>query len=280
MGFTELTLLFIWYLENELGIKNNIIQNIKKEYLNWLHTTSGYYDNKIIYSHMNVDYKNYDFKVYNEYIKNMIDTIRKSDHFEFNISNILAKHPEINNFKKYLNINKTGFIDYNLTHTFIDKSNLLIISPFAELIQKQIKSGNCEKIFNDFPKLKNINIYTNPYTFFNQGPDNNILETAKKIISDINNLKYTYDTVLISCGAYGILLANEMIKINKNVIMLGGFIQPYFGIYNNRLKTCQINRNVIKNFDINDSNKDNWILEIPDKYKPKNYELIENGCYW
>jgi hypothetical protein len=28
------------------------------------------------------------------------------------------------------------------------------------------------------------------------------------------------------------------------------------------------------------ANKEYWIMNIPDEYKPNNYMKIEGGCYW
>jgi hypothetical protein len=58
-------------------------------------------------------------------------------------------------------------------------------------------------------------------------------------------------------------------ELNKDAIYLGGYIQKIFGIKNQRNN---------EHVDINANNY--WITEIPDEYKPQNYKLIENGCYW
>ena len=47
-----------------------------------------------------------------------------------------------------------------------------------------------------------------------------------------------------------------------------------FGILNRRSK-FYLN---IDNKEL--ENKEYWIMEIPDEYKPLNYEKIEEGCYW
>lgn len=63
----------------------------------------------------------------------------------------------------------------------------------------------------------------------------------------------------------GSLIANVIDKLNKDVITIGGDLLGYFGIVSKRHKP---------------NNTEFWITEIPDKYKPKDYMKIENGCYW
>jgi hypothetical protein len=57
--------------------------------------------------------------------------------------------------------------------------------------------------------------------------------------------------------------------LNKDAIYVGGSIQTLFGIISSREKE----HGKIK-YD------EYWISEIPKKYRPDNYKLIENGCYW
>lgn len=279
LGFTEMTLLLIWYSENILNIKNNDFRESQRQYLGFLHTTSGYYDNSNVASYMEVDYDNYNYTVYNQYMKRVLDTLRNADHLEFNIHNFFNEKL-VDNFKAYLNFTSDGFIDRKMVYDFIRGKKILIISSFSELIKHQIESGNCNKIFKDFPDIQSIHVYTPYYTFFNKGPHGNILETLDSIVNDIKNLNYDYDSVLISCGAYSVLLAHEFIEMGKKVCLVGGFLQPYFGIYNNRIKVSTVDHERINDNDITDTTKQYWIYDIPDKYKPENYKLIEDGCYW
>ena len=46
------------------------------------------------------------------------------------------------------------------------------------------------------------------------------------------------------------------------------------GILNKRTKDFYNKQNI----DL--PNKDFWVLDIPEEYKPFNYEKIEDGCYW
>ena len=147
----------------------------------------------------------------------------------------------------------------------------MIISPFSGLFCKQYYSKKCIQINPEFAYIKQILFYANPYTFFNRGLHNNILETCEFIYNDILKHNTTeYDTVVISCGAYSTILAKKFYDINKNVLTIGNDITILFGILNQRSKEQY--KGVI--------NPELWITEIPEKYKPKDYKRIENGCYW
>ena len=108
-----------------------------------------------------------------------------------------------------------------------------------------------------------------PYTFFNKGPHNNILETTDYIFNDIlATITNDYDSVLISSGAYSCLIAKKFYDISKNVCTVGGDLQGMFGILNKRFTHF----NKIPN-------EEYWI-KVPEEYKPKDYQKIEDGCYW
>ena len=274
LGFTETTLLFIHWYENISNDKNKSthykIINLKKNMINWLYTTSGYYDKTIIYNYMNVKHENdIDPETYNKYFEILLNFVKEADLFVCGI-HYDKNNDEYKQFIKYLNV-KSSYT-YDIFYSIVKNRKILIISPFAELFKKQFDSGNCKLIDNDFPDIKKIYYYTNIYTFFNNGPHNNILETVNYLFADIlSKINDNYDLVLISAGAYSNLLANKFYDYGKDVYTMGAELQKFFGVLNNREKS-KMNLNVI--------NKNLWIVDIPNEYKPIDYEKIENGCYW
>ena len=58
-------------------------------------------------------------------------------------------------------------------------------------------------------------------------------------------------------------------EANKDAIYLGGSIQTIFGILSSRERQYS-----------NLPYDENWIIDIPEEYKPNDYKMIENGCYW
>jgi hypothetical protein len=276
LGYTETTLLYLWYLRTIIKINNNDIKSSEVRLINWLFTTSGTYNKKIIGSYFDFDNeyeKIINSSEYNEYMSKIYKYIYNSDNLR------LCFHVGL----PYEDIYKKEFIDstnaknysgdYWHIHKYIPKNcRLLIINSFAKLIKEQIESGNCEKIFTNFPKIISVEYINTPYTFFNNGPDNNSLETIEKIKSEIELIKDNFDVALVSWGSNGCLISGFIHdELNKDVYMSGGEITYHFGICSKR---HPFNKNKYHN------SEDYWIKEIPEEYKPKDYMKIEDGCYW
>jgi hypothetical protein len=265
LGFTESTLLFIYWLKYHKNITNTNLSNMNKEFIKWLYTTSGYYDKTQIGTYFNVRHTEIPV-IYKQYMECLLNFIKNADIFMQSPHNIDLTH--FNEYKKQINAKHESFISKEIVFDFIKNKKILILSPFSKLITSQINCENCKHIYTDFPNVESCLDYTFPYTFFNNGPHNNILETVEHIFNDINKtIKNNYDSVLISCGAYSCLMAKKFYDMNKNVCVVGGDITTYFGIISKRIEN--------HNFE----NKKYWI-NIPNEYKPKDYMKIENGCYW
>ena len=267
LGYTESTLLFIYWLHMYTNLNSIEIIALKKQKINWLYTTSGYYDTMQLGNYFNVIHNEEDTVVYTKYMAIIYDFIKDVD-----ICKLYMEITDIGNtietFMKVINPKQNEEISQEIVFNFIAHKRILIISPFAELIKTQCDSGNCKVIYPNTPAITAINIYTFPYTFFNKGPHNNILETSEYIFNNIlETIKDEYDSVLISCGAYSCLIAKQFYDIGKNVCTIGGELQPFFGIKNSRTHFPT-------------TNPEYWIIDIPEKYKPVDYNKIENGCYW
>jgi hypothetical protein len=150
----------------------------------------------------------------------------------------------------------------------MENKHILIINNLGSLMKQQFESGNLHKIHPDFSKnIKSIQYFENGYTFFNNGPDSNILETVDNLFNKIQ--KYDFDGAIISAGAYSCLLADFIItKLNKTAFVIGGDLSYYFGI------SCK-RTTIFYTKEINEL----WI-KVPDNLKPPGYEKIEDGCYW
>ena len=260
LGYTESTLLFCHYLRNTLKIDTNEFLNYEINFVQWLFNTSGYYDTSTTpdYNYINTD--NYK-KLMNEFYK----TSKECDFTRFLIHDThLSKY--IPDFYKNFNI-----IEYNIDIAFIEFKNfikdkrILIINPMAQLMKKQYDSGNLYKI-NLFPQVKSIECYKNEYTFFNNSVENNCnhltsFDYIDSIMPKINEVDV--DCVIISCGAVSSLIAN---RLNKDYLIIGSDLLTFFGIKHDRIKDKY-------------SYNQYWV-DVPIEFKPKEYKLIENGCYW
>ncbi len=281
LGFTESSLLFVYWLNYFKKISNEHINDLKNGYTRYMYTTCGYYDKTqkgdiftIVHKVDPPQYKKYYDMILNNIKDCDILEIHLTDQIEKKLKDVIPYKDLWDEFIKNHNAKKLKRIGLNDVYDIIRDNKILIISPFSPLIKKQIDSGNCKKIYPDMPNITLINIYKFPYTYFNNGPHNNSFETTEFIYQDIiKNIKdCDYNTVLIGCGSYSAILSTKF--NNKNVCLLGNEMQIFFGIMNKRTSEIREKNN------IKTENLEYWITKIPDEYKPEGYEKIEGGCYW
>jgi hypothetical protein len=174
------------------------------------------------------------------------------------------------NIKNIVILNGTVFSD-RIQHEFFDymiEKKVLVISSFDGLIKQQFDSGNVYKIYPNFPIVKSLHVFKFPYCFFNNGPHNNYFETLDVVFDQLKSIDF--DIALLACGSYGHMLCHRIHdELNKEAIYVGGSITNLFGILSTRER--ESNKIVTNEY---------WITEIPDEYKPPNYKMVENGCYW
>lgn len=295
LGSAESTVIFMYYLINIINICN--IEDPLISCNHWLiphlYYSSGYYDKSfekvpfnetspisihewIAKSDVISMFNSHQFQ---KYCKQILDILNECDNLEIIIkffNNELDYYKDDfikylkckNDTKHYVCEDQIIYYSEYLLNSFIENKNLLIINSMSELMKLQYDSGNLHKINENFAIINNIVTYTMTYTFFNDGPDNNIFETVDSINNQINNLNF--DCAIVSAGAYSCLIANHInVILNKPVLIQGGHLIHNFGIICKRHKEG----NYIFN------NLEYW-LNVPDNYKPANYLNIERGCYW
>lgn len=269
LGYTETTLLFLYYLDLQ-KICNSEYVKLQDSLINWLCSTSGFYDKNIYGSYFDFDankIKNSD--VYNNYFNRLLNIVKNSNtklvfNFHKHHDSLIQYKEEFLNYIDYYNKNNKQTNIFQ----FMDNKNLLIINNLGSLMKTQYESGNIKKIYPHYPITpKNIDFLEPGYTFLNNGHDSSILESAEKICDKIKTINF--DCAIISVGAYSPLLFDYTLnKLNKYVFVTGGDLPLYFGISTKRVK--QFHSNIINEYFIN----------VPDEMKPLGYEKIEDGCYW
>lgn len=245
--------------------------------MNWLYTTSGYYDKSVKGSYFNFDVTALN-QNYFKYISHLGQSVSGCfearfilhDGFITELFNIykdqFMKHYNITNYKSIYGIPFKDQIDFMFD--LMRNKKVLVISSFAGLIKQQYESGNVYKIYNNFPIITGLDVFKFPYCFFNNGPHNNYFETLESVFEEIKTIDF--DIALLGCGAYGHMLCHLIDgELKKDAVYVGGNIQTMFGILNKRMKTNE-----------NHNTNEYWITEIPEEYRPPNYNMIENGCYW
>lgn len=271
LGLTETTLLFFYWYHKKINRKDKDIDNGKEFLIKWLYTTSGYYDKTIKSSYFDAKHNINDPQVYLIYFEKLYNFIKDSDNFHYGVHYDRNKDNFIN-FINDLNIKNNIYMGNEFIYNLIKDKDVLIISPFASLFKKQFDSGNLKKIYSNFEEPCKISYYDYIYTFFNNGPDNNILETVDRMYLDIKkSINNNYSLVIISTGAHSILLAEKFYNDNKDVVTIGGDLQKIFGVLNSR---------ELISWGFKPENPELWIMNIPNEYKPDGFQKIENGCYW
>jgi hypothetical protein len=171
--------------------------------------------------------------------------------------------PENKNLLEPSCLESFRFIDA-WTKNLKDKK-VLIINPFKNEIDYQLSRK--DKIWKNPEILSGEYItYASVQSIGGEGPHKDWYESYDKMCNDISKIEF--DIALLSCGAYGLPLANFIrTKLNKSAIYTGGGLQLYFGILGKRWYNDQ---DVIKNVN------EYWIRPNP----TKNSENVEGGCYW
>lgn len=149
----------------------------------------------------------------------------------------------------------------------LEGKTVLVIHPYEESIKNQYKV--IDKIFepNIIPnfKLKTIKAVqslggTNDFKDW--------IEAFNSMTNQIDNIEF--DIAIIGAGGYGLPLAGYCKSIGKQAIHMGGATQLLFGIKGKRWDN---NPEISKFFN------EYWIRPSECE-KPKNYNNVENGCYW
>ena len=151
--------------------------------------------------------------------------------------------------------------------------NILVIHPFAESIKNQYKRRY--KLFDNpevLPEFGSLTVIKAVQSIAGNGPSTGFKDwfEALEYMEDKMDAA-SYDIALIGCGAYGMPLAAHAKRRGKIGIHLGAWVQMLFGIYGNRWIHDQPEYAKFIN--------EYWIR--PSKAEtPKNFERVENGCYW
>ena len=245
--------------------------------INWLYSTSGYYDKTVQGNHFNfnVTAMNKNYLKFINHLEQSVGNCKITQAFVHEGFVMSLLHLYKNDFMKKYNItnfkilNGTEFQDrIDDIFTMMNNKKVLVISSFDGLVKKQYESGNLKKIYDNFPNIIQLETIKFPYCYHNNGPHNNYFETLDIIFEEIKGIDF--DIAILGCGAYGHMLSHKIdTELNKDAIYVGGSIQTLFGIISSREKQ----HGKIKS-------NEYWISDIPSEYRPDNYQLIENGCYW
>lgn len=276
LGMSESSLLLLYFIEKYTeGYNKNLLIQCRKHILNWLFTTSGYFDKEIkgrLFNFDNEYNKIINTKCYNDYFEQLLCFIKNNtfDEFYFRCHDLGIFCSCIPIFYKYINKTQGEYNTRNILYKELNTKDVLLIHNLSELMIQRYRDGIVKKIFPDFP---NVNTWTSckiGYTFMNTPMNDcdNILERANLIEYELNECieKYKINFVIISCGAYSNILARKLHNKEIRYATIGGELEHEFGIIINRHD---------KHPEINE-----YFIRVPEELKPENHYEIENSCYW
>jgi hypothetical protein len=196
--------------------------------------------------------------------KYFLEAFKKRDNFKFLIHEVLEPFHCISQLPN----------EKPWSHYLLGKK-VLIISPFVDSFQKQLKNGF--RMFKDTEK--NIFLEGQEFVFYKcfntvagNHPHKSWIETFNIMCNDI--IKLDFDIALVSCGGYGLLIGSFIKrKMNKSSIYVGGGLQLFFGVMGRRWMTNPTIQNIIKD------NINQFIRPSKDEI-PQNCQTVEGGCYW
>lgn len=164
----------------------------------------------------------------------------------------------------------------------LEGKKVLVVHPFASLIEKQYKY-NRKRLFKNPLILPDFSLSTIQAVQSMGGVDNGFktwFDALKWMEDEID--KQDYDICIIGCGAYGFNLAAYVKRSGKKAIHMGGVTQLLFGIKGKRWENV--------NYGVNEwkvpygaysklLNNKYWIRPTEENC-PKNFKKVEHGCYW
>lgn len=156
--------------------------------------------------------------------------------------------------------------------TALKGRNVLIVHPFAELIEKQYQRRN--EIFPKKEILPECNLKVLKAI---QSSGETVPQEYKNWSEALDALYYQcmeqdFDVALLACGSYAVPLASKLKNAGKQVIVLGGMMQLMFGIKGARWETSRP--------DIVAMYNDAWV-RAGEGYRVENADrMVDGAAYW
>lgn len=168
-------------------------------------------------------------------------------------------------------LNMLDFWRYEEPFTYALKDKkVLVIHPLADKIAAQYEKR--ELLFKNSKILPEFELHTLKAIQTIMGNRDSRFETWFDALDYMYDeaQKIDFEVAILGCGAYGMPLAARIKQTGKTVIYMGGVTQMLFGIKGDRW-----DRDPVANKLYNE----HWIRP-GEEDKPRNFEKVEEGCYW
>lgn len=163
----------------------------------------------------------------------------------------------------------------------LEGKKVLVIHPFAKLIEKQYKEKR-NSLFINKDILPEFELKTIEAVQSLGGKS----DLYKDWFEALESMKYKmdkedYDICLLGCGAYGFPLAAHSKRMGKKAIHVGGSLQLLFGIIGKRWEDpdyAKAARKVCPDLSYPSLFNSYWIRPL--EYRSEITAKVENNCYW
>jgi len=165
--------------------------------------------------------------------------------------------------------------DNNCYLPFFRNKKLLIICPFAGVLKERATQETFERVWSKSGKKwfypKQVDAVEFPYGFAQETHRkySTVMDLFDFIMGKIN--QKDFDVALIGAGGLSIPVASTIKNMGKVAIDLGGHLQFIFGVIGKRWRDSEEGKRNYYN---------DWWIDMPEKYKPKETDVCDNGAYW
>ena len=165
--------------------------------------------------------------------------------------------------------------DNNCYLQYFREKKILIICPFGQLLSeratKEIFEGVWSKTGKRWFYPQNVDGLEFPYGF--SAETHKKYATVLDLLDDITCqvAKRDFDIALIGAAGLAIPIASFIKDMGKVAIDLGGHLQVVFGVMGERWRVREDWREPYFN---------DWWIDMPEKYRPKERDVCDSGAYW
>jgi hypothetical protein len=212
-GLTEGSLLYNEWLK-KFGLHR---ADTEDEFINWLYSTSGWYDKDIKGSYFDIDTEAVKkSENYQRFLREYHEALKNSDWFHLMLHsswhlNGLEAEKQTEFVKQYSMTNRGYWRELDFLRALMKDKRVLVISSIGDLIAE--KYG--------------VLGYKTPTTHLNSGEERNSWETLDRVFAE---LPTDFDIAFVSFGAYGCLLTDRIAKTGKDAATIGSGIYELFPV--------------------------------------------------
>ncbi|HPO49606.1 MAG TPA: hypothetical protein PLO89_04710 [Spirochaetota bacterium] len=158
---------------------------------------------------------------------------------------------------------------------FFNDKKILIICPFADFIKERANKEIFENVWKKtgkkwfYPKIVESLEFPYGLSYSTQKKYENAFNLINAIEEKIKQIDF--DIALIAAGGIAIPLTSYVKSIGKIGISLGGHLQVLFGVLGGRWRN---------NKEWQEKYINEYWVNVPEKYVPKEGKECENNCYW